>query len=307
MQFKLWLENDLKVGQIIDIPADKTRMAFKVKIAKIQGDTVWLTQSLDKDDLIGAFKMPKASVQHFINDLSQKVQVKGKSDDYYVQAVIDGKGEYLGKGDDGVVYAIEDKAIKVSTTVPYVPTNPFHKSPAQSARRMYDVQRIQQQLKDAGVPCILPSYIKFVGDKAFMVQPRIQLVPLSFDQLQRIRKSVEEINKRGYAIRDEIQAGVLDGKAYHYDLSKIMKGDKHDFKNDMSNLKMLYNKYGFTLVDWQHWEEELAYAYFVKGKPEDRIRRYTKKLLQLKQDVLLNYPERKDQIEKEFQAAVDSL
>ena len=167
MKFRVWLEAELSVGQIIDIPASGDRYPIKVKVAKISGDRVWLTQHIDDDDLIGSFVMSRSAVSHFINDLTGKVVVNKQTSDPYISKVLNGEGKYLGKGDDGVVFEVGDMIVKVSTTVPYIPTNPYHKTPAGAARLMAENVRLTEMLRKRGVPGILPTYYKIVGDKAF--------------------------------------------------------------------------------------------------------------------------------------------
>jgi len=142
MQFKNWLlsesDLDLQIGKIFDIPGQAGRSPFHVQIINIKGDSVILRRITKtnpppdiKDDMAGGnpFKMTRASVKHFINDLSGKVEVRGKSDDPWINKVLNGEATYLGKGDDGVVYDAGEMIVKISTTVPFHPDSTAQRNP----------------------------------------------------------------------------------------------------------------------------------------------------------------------------------
>lgn len=323
MKFKHWLLEsvDLQVGKVLEIPEQGNRSPFHVQIIKIQGDTVWLRQiSMNKpvpdpaDDMGGSipFKMTRAAVSHFVNDLTGKVDVKGQSDDPYISKVLSGQATYLGKGDDGVVFDAGDMVVKVSTTVPYQPTNPYHRSPSQAAKMLFMNARLTEQLRKQGVSGILPTYAKVVGDKVFVVMPKVAISKTySRPQLKEVENSIKAIHAAGYSINDEIQVGVWNGHMYHYDLGKMAKAvHKDDQKDDWSRYDRLVQGSGFSRPE-KEWEYLLSMLMFFT-KPtskmdEEQRRRYIRKLIRQKQLMDREYPERKAETQREFEQATDNI
>ena len=298
MNFRLWLETEFHLGQVIEVPASANRSEFKVKVVKISGDNVWLTQHLNHNDLIGAFKMTRSAVKHFINDLSGKVEVNKTTTDPYINKVLNGQATYLGKGDDGIAYSVDDKVVKVSTTVPYNPTNPYHRTVAGAARTMAMNCKLTEKLRQEGVPGILPTYFKVVGDKVFTVRSKVDIPKtLTKDQYDEVKKSVEAIHKAGYAIKDQIQVGIYGGKMYHYDLGKLGQGDKHDFDADMDQLKSLPVDYDRLEREWM---DQYDLRYFLFNDKD-----YIRKMTQLKRMMIKKFPERKQEIEKQFEDSMN--
>lgn len=318
MNFLLWLLSesfDIQIGKIIEIPGCDNRYTIHAQIIKIQGDTVWMRQISPgkpapiEDDMAGGppFKMTRKAVSHFINDLTGKVQVNGKSDDPYINKVLNGEATFLGKGDDGVVFDAGDMVVKVSTTVPYIPTAQHQRNPSTAARMLYNSTKITEMLRKQGVPGILPTYIKFVGDKAFVVKPKVEIKKtFNRKELKEVQTSMEAIHKAGYSIDDEIQVGLWNGKMYHFDLDKISKiTHKDDAKSDMERLDTLMAKSDLSRPEkeWDYLVEMLTFWYTKDHEWHDK---YIRKLI--KQKVLMDreYPERKEETEREFRQIVDN-
>jgi hypothetical protein len=325
MKFAEWLltESDLEIGQVFEIPAQGNRSSFRAQIVKIQRDTVWVRQlspndqgdiSQDPDRLLGAVKMTRAAVRHFVNDLSGKVDVKGKSNDPWINKVLNGQASYLGKGDDGAVFDAGDMIVKVSTTVPFQPFNNYHRSPSEAARMMFNNAKMTEAARSKGVPGILPTYVKIVGDKAFMVRPKVNILKkLSREQLREVKQSIEAMHKVGYTINDEIQVGEWKGRMYHFDLGKMTaNNDPHYQKSDMDYFDLLASKSGIDFPEKQ-WQYLISMLMFfskdsVKGKvDEDKRRKLLQKLVRQKVLMDREYPERKEQTEKEFHQAVEGV
>jgi hypothetical protein len=312
VNFKLWLEAvDLKIGQIIDIPASEedNRSPIKVKIVHIRGDSVWLTQHLQHDDLIGAFKMTRAAVQHFANDLTKKVEVSKKTDDPYISKVINGQAKYLGKGDDGMAFEVGDMIVKVSTTVPFQPTNAsvFHRTPAGAARSMLENVRLTEKLRKQGVPGILPTYVRIIGDKAFAVRPKVDIPgKLTKEQLNEVKDTINAFHKAGYSINDQIQVGVYRGKIYHYDLGKMQKGDDWSFKDDMSRFNTLVDKSGVSMID-REWEDAINLVPLMVHGDDNERRNHFRLLNHLKNAIVKEFPEQIKEFEEQLEQARQEL
>lgn len=267
MEFRQWLltEGSVEVGQIINVTDKRNGQNSEYRVLAIRGDKVylWPTNYGDPgDNLYGSIVMPLASVSHFIGDLGGQVNVNKKTGDPAIDAVIDGKGEFLGKGDDGVAFGVGDEVVKMSTTVPYVPSNPGHRYPSKAARMIYGEVKAAKELRELGVPAILPYRLKIVGDKAFLVRPKVDILEnLTREQLETVRESIKQMHEHDWAHRDMMQVGLWNGQLYHYDLGKAKKtSDKIEFESDMRHLQILYDRnnqrfvpFGETLREkWDH-------------------------------------------------------
>lgn len=250
MEFRNWLNEmairpnrtePYKVGEILTVvnPRGETH---ELEIKKIEGDYAWVSPRGYEHTA----KMPIASLKHFVNDLSGNVDAERVSGNPYIDAVVEGRAKYLGKGDDGIAFQVGDMVVKVSTTVPYHPLNPGHRHPTEAMSMMRRETDLANKLIAAGVPGILPAQYYEHGDKAFQVRPFVT-VPARFNlrQLTQIRDIMKSLHSLGYALRDEIQAGIYHGRVYLYDLGKAHKASGYDVEDDVSNLKRLYKNNGF--------------------------------------------------------------
>lgn len=200
-------------------------------------------------DGLGIAKMPKASARHFVNDLSGVVK-EPKSGDRLVDAVIDGKAKFLGKGDDGLAFKLGTSVVKVSTTVPYQPSNPGHRTPQQAKAMLRKQVEIGNAMADAGIPALRSRFVES-GEKGFQVKPYVT-IPEKWTkpQLEAIRAGVEKMHAAGYTMNDEIQAGITaGGDVVFYDTGKAAKGGSAQQKeDDLSGVKQLFRSSG---VAWQ--------------------------------------------------------
>lgn len=201
-----------------------------------------------------SIEMPRESVAHFANDLRGMVRGAPTSDDPAVNAVLRGEATWLGKGNDGIAFRVGDEVVKVSTTVPYQPFNAGHMTPEGSAVRMKRQHEASETMKAAGVGAILPTRYVRHGDKAFLVKPYVEIPPkFTRAQLDEIAQSIEAMHEKGWVMRDEIQPGLWQGKAYHYDtgLAEYVgtkKTDPDDYwseaNSDISSLRRVFEASG---------------------------------------------------------------
>jgi hypothetical protein len=198
--------------------------------------------------------MPLASAPHFINDLRGLVWSDAPSADPYVNAVLRGEAELLGKGDDGVAFRVGDKAVKVSTVVPYQPTNPGYLSPEASVRRAQEQHATVEAMRHAGVTGLLPERLVVHAHKAFTIKPFVELPErLSPKELAQVARSVESANAAGWAFDDTLQVGRWDGAVWHFDTGKARRWDPKTEPRyasdgvdspDVWRLRMLFRDHG---------------------------------------------------------------
>jgi 3'-phosphoadenosine 5'-phosphosulfate sulfotransferase (PAPS reductase)/FAD synthetase len=229
--------------------------------------------------------MPKASVKHLKNDLAGKVDLP-KSGHLDIDAVIEGKAELLGKGDDGLAFKVGNKVVKVSTTVPYQPDNPGHRSPEQAKEMIRAQVVIGNHLADQ-VQGIQRSTFVAHGDKGFQIKPYVR-IPDKWGpgQLETIQDILIDMHKAGYSLNDEVQVGIdPSGDIVMFDVGKAARtpegrGDPNDRDSDpsidMEALKRLYDKSGVPFVrrdvnegmrDWARVEGRLP---FWKKQPKSQ-------------------------------------
>lgn len=241
----------------------------------------------------GGVTVPASSVAHFVNDLQGQVVVP-LGPDPLVNAVIRGEAEFLGKGDDGLVFRVGDNAVKVSTTVPYQPFNQHHLTPEEAVKRLARQQWTSEAMRRAGVPGMLPSRFVVQGDKGFMIRPYVEIGPLSGAQLQSVADAVHKAHSLGWAFRDAIQVGHHGEDLFHFDTGKAERIDAHDggafsaIAADEAALRALFSEHGFVYVSPAEREnpvEEFENALWhttPDGMSDEALREHRRLLLQLR-------------------------
>lgn len=225
---------------------------LKYRVAKRHDDgTVTLSQHADSDH---GPQMPAESVKHFVNDLAGRVELPKHSRDD-INAVIQGKAKLLGKGDDGIAFKVGNDVVKVSTTVPFQPENPGHRTPDEAADMLKRQVETGNKLADLGVKGIQRSEYVRHGDKGFQIKPWVEIPEkLTREQLDKIQQIVLDVHAKGYAIKDDIQAGLdAQGEPVMFDVGKAGKqsdatGIYADTRVDLDNLKRLYRDHGQKFV-----------------------------------------------------------
>lgn len=216
--------------------------------------------------------MPEESLRHFKNDLEGRVDLPehGRAE---IDAVVTGKAEFLGKGDDGLAFRVGDKVVKVSTTVPYQPENPGHRTPQGAADMLRKQVEVGNKLADLGVPCVQRSEFVQHGDKGFQIKPWVKIPEkLTREQLEKVQAAVIKMHDAGYTLNDEPQVGLdAKGEPVMFDIGKADKreqtgGERERYgwdgwaTHDMDGLKRLYKQHGQEFVRQglseadEHWE-----------------------------------------------------
>lgn len=205
------------------------------------GDTATLTVDGRK------IRMPKASVQHFIDDLHGVVHGE-PSGHKHIDAVLDGKADFLGKGHEGLAFKSGDKVVKVSTTVPYHPENQGHRTPDEAARQVTGEALAAKQLRDLKIPHVPEMEIVRHGDKAFLIRDHVEIPEkLNEKQLGQVADTIHAMHDAGWALNDSIQVGVdAKGDVVFYDVGFASPSSKDRQESDIGNLSRLYQDNGQT-------------------------------------------------------------
>lgn len=174
-----------------------------------------------------------------------------------VDAVLRGEGEFLGRGNDGVVWRVGDQVVKASTVVPYQPLNAGYRTPAEAVARMQAAVARQNELADAGVAGVPRSELVIVGDKAFQVKPYVTKVDrLERSHLDDIARTTYGLHSRGltFAESDPWQVGLdASGRVQFFDLGAVEptapgKGIWDPYAQERRSLADLYKQHGQTFI-----------------------------------------------------------
>lgn len=275
---------------------------FTVVVQEIKHDQARLSPWFPGDEAPSPASVwvPTSSVAHFVNDLRGKVYGK-PSGNPAIDAVLRGDAEFLGKGDDGLAFRVGSSVVKVSTTVPYQPFNPWHRTPQQAIDRMeqqYNLAVRASQSFDG----ILPMDFVIHGDKAFLVKPYVEIpATLTRKQLDAVAASVEAAHKAGWVFVDDLQVGVWNDGLYHFDTGKLEyvgpdKADPDDWNSpaygDVLSLKRLFSQYGqkyFTEKERESPVLAFREASAVRRGSTEQERKAQRSALMRARDALLSY------------------
>lgn len=240
-------------------------------------------------------EIPRESVRHMLNDLRGEVHLPPHESNADINAVLDGKAEFLGKGDDGLAFKVGGKVVKVSTVVPYQPMNPGHRTPGEAAEMLRHQVEVGNKLADAGVPVVRSKYVRH-GDKGFQIKAHVEIPEkLTRAQLDEAQQALHKLHDAGYVLNDDVQVGLLGGKVVMYDTGKaapVEPGDEErgiysQKRGDLDRMEALYRASGERFVNSRepagerHWRrvEEMVNDLFREGGPKRKpefIRRHLK-------------------------------
>lgn len=204
----------------------------------------------------GTYTMPKDSVKHFADDLNQQVDVPEHPSNHHINAIREGRANWLGKGDDGMVFDVgEGRVGKVTTTVPYnLQNHRAHHHAIADARRQAEVTN---QAISEGHDILLPQEFEEHGEKGFTFMPKVEIGgQLSSDQIKEYRAKLKAFHDAGWRLNDRIQHGVdADGRIRIFDTGKLTKIDptsseaQHDDWGQAKHGRTLMREHG-------HFDEE---------------------------------------------------
>ena len=242
-------------GDRFTLVVPRTGYTFDAVVTGLKDGMARLTQLQPDEPLPDAetrgTPVPAESVAHFANDLNGRVygQHTGTPE---IDAVLDGRAQFLGKGQDGVAFRVGDSVVKVSTTVPFQPFNPAHLTPEQSIARALRQHDAVERMRAAGVPGLLPERVEVHNGKAFTIKPYLTIPDtLTQEQLDSVAASIKAAHAAGWVWADEIQVGTLGDRLYHFDTGQAQQSTRTDAEDRMSDayldilaLKRLFEKYG---------------------------------------------------------------
>ncbi|MFZ9077509.1 MAG: hypothetical protein ACO23H_03175 [Alphaproteobacteria bacterium] len=193
--------------------------------------------------------MPKHVVKHFADDLNQVVDVPEHPSHPGINSIRSGQAEFLGKGDDGIVFDTGDgKVGKVTTSVPY--NLAYFRDPQHAISDARRQAELNNQAISEGHDILVPQQFVEHGEKGFTFMPKLNLkTDLSRDQILAYREKLKAFHDAGYRINDQMQHGVdADGNIRIFDTGKLSKSqlgeDPGDIWDEQSHSHRLMREHG---------------------------------------------------------------
>lgn len=226
-------------SHVVQVPKQINSMGTLEITAVRKGDQVEVSQKGG-----ASVTMPAESLSHFVQDLSGKVSAPPRPATPAVNAVIEGKAQLLGKGDDGLAFRVGDSVVKVSTTVPFQPFNTGHRTPAQAKAMIKRQVETGNLLAAKGIPTLESRFVES-GEKAFQIKPYVEIPEkLTPAQLSAATKGLRAMHAAGFAMNDTIQVGLHGGKVVFFDVGKAAPATVEAKRRDAERLEQLYREHG---------------------------------------------------------------
>ena len=219
-------------------------------------------------------KVPAAEFDAFKGDLGGYVHNPDNevSTDQAINGILQGRGEFLGKGQDGAAFGIGDKVVKVSTGTGFHWDQPG-RGQAMGARMLLEQANVNNEMIAKGVPGLLPMKIEQKAGKTFAAMDRLEIpddapglrVP-KFEphQAKQLYETIDAMHKAGYTLNDTVQAGVDEnGDARLFDTGQVTpignispEAKRDRLKNDRGRLRDIYEAAGLEPVFFPDEVEE---------------------------------------------------
>ena len=189
-----------------------------------------VVQTKDKG-FVRKIKMPTKSFPHFVQDLTLDFSGMPKSRVKEIQAVIDGRAKYLGKGHQGLAFKVGKKTVKVSTTIPFHPDMQPHRSAREAADEIAAEGRLIQKLSRH--PCVPEVKIYRHAGRTWLVKPYLTIIDedkLSQKDVDDMEKCLRKLHAMNYMLGDRPQFGrkPQGRRAFFLDLGFARKVDPNN-------------------------------------------------------------------------------
>lgn len=229
-----------KGERVYDIkpPAALNMHPFELQVRSFDGDTAHVAFGGGSTTAI-----PKSSIKDLVRDL-HGVVIGKPSEHAPINAVLDGKAKFLGKGDDGLAFKAGDQVVKVSTTVPYQMGNPGHKTPERAVAVAREQHETVNAMRAAGVPGLMKEQFIEHDGRGYTVRAHVDIPEkLTADQLSKVHDSIAAMHKHGYVLGDDLQVGTHGGEPVLFDVGKAHKNESaHERERDEDRLRELYSQ-----------------------------------------------------------------
>ncbi len=197
----------------------------------------------------GEVSIPMGNLPYLAEELSGVIEGP-RSGVREIDAVLNGDAELLGKGHDGLVYRVGDRAVKVAATVPFHPRNPGHRTPEAAAERLRTAVDLADELSTAGVPGLARGTLVEHARRAFWIRDYYEL-PKRFTraELHAVQETVLGMHEHQVTLNDQVQVGrSAAGAVELFDLGSARccatSAFEHRRDDDISELAMFYERHG---------------------------------------------------------------
>lgn len=254
-------------GREYDFPASNTAGAFRAKVEHTPDGKAVITQAENGRHVL---TVPSDVHDRFIDELSGRISGRPGSGHAAVDAVLSGKGKFLGKGHEGQVFDAGDGSVVKAAVV-----TPFHwnnglRTPGEANTLLTDAADTTNKLVAAGVPGLLPQTVVHHDGRAYVVAPKVDTsAPLTPDHLTQLEETLRGMHAAGYHLADDVQFGVgPDGRATIFDTGSVRKlpasRPEDDIRHDFNNLQRLAKQHNvpFTHPDFRGARSQYENALF---------------------------------------------
>ena len=177
------------------------------------------------------WRSPPESVPQLVSDLRGEIHGNPTTEDPTVNAVLDGQGEWLGKGNDGIVHRVGAEVVKSATVAGYHPEN--------GIRSIADSNQIIRNEHAAHValahhPLVPPTRLVEHEGRAYLVKPYLHPAGrLSRAEVEAAQDLMETAHHHGLVALDRWQFGRDDhGAIKIMDLGSARRSTSHDHRED---------------------------------------------------------------------------
>jgi hypothetical protein len=256
------------VGTAVTVPASHTYGEFEAMIVDRGDGKVDIARITEDGELSKVASIRRENVDRWHDELSGLMRETPDSGNAHLDKVLRGEGEFLGRGQGGMVFGSGDKVVKAATVTPYH-WNQGVRSPEQGNADLRNEADVVDEMIAAGVENLLPlTTIEHEG-RVFAVREKVQLDGFTQEHIDQAGESLSAMNAAGYAMRDRVQIGVGDdGNVKFYDVGEAGKVSGHWAKDTMnddhSGLSRIAEEHGLSYVTpkdkeaYPQWESMLT-------------------------------------------------
>ncbi len=244
---------DVRVGAVYHVPDTPDGVGFDRRLVALEGGQARVSRVYGDGQESYPYSMPAASFVHHVNDLRRTLPPMPASADPAIDAVISGRGEYIGKGNDGLVWGVGPEVVKVSTTTPYVPENPGHRTPEGAVAHLRGEHEAHDRLQAAGVPFVPMIRGREHAGRYWLVKPRVDVLDLrergsvTRAELDALYQAVLAMHDAGLVLGDELQAGRDgDGRLWFIDLGQVRAATPDGIEHDLDRVGWTYSAHGWS-------------------------------------------------------------
>lgn len=228
-------------------PSTATSAAFPARTEFTPDGKAIIRQASNGQEVVS---IPANQHDRFLDEINGRISGNPTSGHPSVDAVLSGKGKFLGKGHEGQAFDAGDgQVVKAAAITPFHWNNGVRSDEEANAGIKKQADNTNAMI-DAGVPGLLPQKLVHHEGRSYAVMPKVDTnAPLTAEHIGQLDATLAGMHKAGYRLQDEVQAGVgPDGRAAIYDTGSAQKSDgqpgDESTERDFGNLAKLAKQHG---------------------------------------------------------------